>query len=90
MLDPAIAQVEFERTLSKFDARWISSLSWAKQDQATLSLQQSFSNGDSASLTSTLAKPLPTGGIAGITTSINYLNLASAPTNSQFIALSTS
>ncbi len=90
VLDPAIAQVEVERTLSKFDARWISSLTWAKQDQATLSLQQSFSNGDSASLTSTLAKPLPTGGIAGITTSINYLNLASAPTNSQFIALNTS
>ena len=90
VLDPAIAQAEVERSLSKFDARWISSMTWAKQDQATLSLQQSFSNGDSASLTTTLAKPLPTGGIAGITTSINYLNLASAPTNSQFIALSTS
>jgi len=90
VLDPAVAQAEVERSLSKFDARWISSMTWAKQDQATLSLQQSFSNGDSASLTSTLAKPLPTGGMAGITTSINYLNLASAPTNSQFIALTTS
>ena len=90
VLDPAIAQAEVERSLSKFDARWQSSITWAKQDQATLSLQQSFSNGDSASLTSTLAKPLPTGGMVGITTSMNYLNLASAPTNSQFIALSTS
>ncbi len=90
VLDPAIAQAEVERSLSKFDARWTSSMTWAKQDQATLSLQQSFSNGDSASLTSTLSKPLPTGGIAGITTSLNYLNLASAPTNSQFIALTTS
>jgi len=90
VLDPAITQAEVERSLSKFDARWISSMTWAKQDQATLSLQQSFSNGDSAALTSTLAKPLPTGGMAGITLSMNYLNLASAPTNSQFIALTTS
>ncbi len=90
VLDPAVAQAEVERSLSKFDARFTSSITWAKQDQATLSLQQSFSNGDSASLTSSLTKPLPTGGIAGITTSLNYLNLASAPTNSQFIALSTS
>lgn len=90
LLDPAIAQAEVERSLSKFDARWTTSMTWSKQDQATLSLQQSFSNGDSASLTSTLAKPLPTGGMAGITTSMNYLNLASAPTNSQFIALTTS
>ena len=90
VLDPAIAQAEVERSLSKFDARWSTSMTWSKQDQATLSLQQSFSNGDSATLTSTLAKPLPTGGMAGITTSMNYLNLASAPTNSQFIALTTS
>ncbi len=90
VLDPAITQAEVERSLSKFDARWISSMTWAKQDQATLSLQQSFSNGDSAALTSTLAKPLPSGGMAGITLSMNYLNLASAPTNSQFIALTTS
>ena len=90
VLDPAVAQAEVERSLSKFDARFTTSMIWAKQDQATLSLQQSFSNGDSASLTSSLTKPLPTGGIAGITTSLNYLNLASAPTNSQFIALSTS
>lgn len=90
VLDPAVAQAEVERSLSKFDARWISSMTWSKQDQATLSLQQSFSNGDSAALTSTLAKPLPTGGMAGITLSMNYLNLASAPTNSQFVSLSTS
>ncbi len=90
VLDPAITQAEVERSLSKFDARWVSSMTWAKQDQATLSLQQSFSNGDSAALTSTLAKPLPTGGMAGITVSMNYLNLASAPTNSQFISLTTS
>jgi len=90
VMDPAIASAEVERSLSKFDARWISSMVWQKQDQPTLTLQQSFSNGDSAALTSTLVKPLPTGGVAGITTSINYLNLSSPPQNSQFVSLNTS
>jgi outer membrane protein TolC len=89
-LDPAIAAAEAERVLSRFDARWISSMSWNKQDQATLTLQQSFSNGDNAAFTSTLAKPLPTGGVAGITVSMNYLNLSNPPANTQFVALSTS
>jgi outer membrane protein TolC len=90
VMDPAIASAEVERSLSKFDARWISSMVWQKQDQPTLTLQQSFSNGDTAALTSTLVKPLPTGGVAGITTSINYLNLSTPPTNTQFVALNTS
>ena len=91
VLDPALAAAEIERSLSKFDARWISSMSWNKQDQATLNIQQSFSNGDSAAFTSTLAKPLPTGGVAGITTSINYLNLATPPAaSSGFVTLNTS
>jgi outer membrane protein TolC len=89
-LDPAIAGAEVERALSKFDARWINSITWNKNDQPTLTLQQSFSNGDSATLSSTLAKPLPTGGVAGITFSTNYLNLSNPPQNTQFVALSTS
>src|SRR5262245_13507691 len=56
-LDPAVAGAEIERALSKFDARWINSITWNKNDQPTLTLQQSFSNGDSATLSSTLAKP---------------------------------
>jgi outer membrane protein TolC len=91
VLDPANAQANLERSLSKFDARWITSMSWQKQDQATLTLQQSFSNGDQAAFSSTLAKPLPSGGVAGITTSVNYLNLSTPPpANTGFVALSTS
>ncbi len=91
VLDPATAAAEVERSLSKFDARWITSMSWSKQDQATLTLQQSFSNGDNAAFNTTLAKPLPSGGAVGITTSINYLNLANPPAaNTGFVALSTS
>ncbi|HET6575019.1 MAG TPA: TolC family protein [Fimbriiglobus sp.] len=89
-LDRAVAGAEVERAVSKFDARWINSITWNKNDQPTLTLQQSFSNGDSASLSSTLAKPLPTGGVAGITFSTNYLNLSNPPTNTQFVTLNTS
>jgi outer membrane protein TolC len=89
-LDPAVAGAEIERALSKFDARWINSMTWNKNDQPTLTLQQSFSNGDSANLSSTLAKPLPTGGTAGITFSTNYLKLSNPPTNTQFVQLASS
>ncbi len=89
-MNPAIAHATVERALSKFDARWINSITWNKVDQPTLSLQQSFSNGDRANLTSTLAKPLPTGGVAGITVQTDYLNLSTPPSNPQFVALTTS
>lgn len=72
-IDPALAQADIERSLSKFDARWITSMQWQKIDQPVaaqfLSFQQSR---DAAQFSSTLAKPLPTGGIAGITTSVDY------------------
>lgn len=91
VLDPAVEATNVERSLSKFDARWVTSMSWNKQDQPTLTLQQSFSNGDNAAFSTTLAKPLPTGGVAGITTSVNYLNLSNPPpANTGFVSLSTS
>jgi outer membrane protein TolC len=90
-LDPAIASAEIERSLSKFDARWITSMTWQKVDQAlAATFQQSLNNGDTAAFSSTLAKPLPTGGTAGITYNMNYRNLASPPTNQAFGALPTS
>lgn len=72
-VDPAIAAVNLERSLSKFDARWINSLSWQKFDQPTAAQFLSFQNErDAANLTSTLAKPLPTGGVAAITFQTDY------------------
>ena len=89
-VDPAISAAEIERSLSKFDARWITSMSWNKNDSPTLTLQQSFSNGDSATLSSTIAKPLPTGGVAGIVFSTQYSKLAQPPSNTAFVSLVTS
>ena len=86
-LDPAVAAAEVERALSKFDARWINSMTWNKVDNPVLNFQQSFQNGDTAQLTSTLAKPLPTGGVAGITFATSYTKLATPPTQQGFSTL---
>ncbi|WP_168219193.1 TolC family protein [Limnoglobus roseus] len=85
VIDPAIVGANIERSLSKFDARWITSLTWAKNDQPVVNFQQQLTNGDSATLSSTFAKPLPTGGVAGITFSTDYrkFNQTSGAFNSQ-------
>lgn len=91
-LDPAIAGTEIERSLSKFDARFLTSMTWQKVDQAQpVAFQASLQNGDQATFSSTLAKPLPTGGLTGITFNTNYRNLsAPPPPGSAFAALPTS
>ncbi|MBN9120870.1 MAG: TolC family protein, partial [Planctomycetes bacterium] len=81
-VDPAVAQTEIERSLSKFDVRWVTSMQWQKVDQPVaaqfLSFQQSR---DAASFSSTLAKPLPTGGVVGITTSMDYSKFSQQAAN---------
>lgn len=80
-IDPAIVAADLERSLSKFDARWITSMQWQKIDQPTAVQFVSFQNSqDAAQLNSTLAKPLPTGGVAGITFSTNYSKFTSGAT----------
>jgi outer membrane protein TolC len=81
VLDPAVAQVDIERSVSKFDARFIGSMIWQNQDQPTPNLFSNFNVGDRSTLTTSLLKPLPTGGVAGITWSVDYTNLTNAPTN---------
>jgi outer membrane protein TolC len=76
-VDPALAAAEMERSLSKFDARWVNSVTWQKVDQPTPAQFLSFQNArDAANLTTTLAKPLPTGGVVGITASTDYSKFA--------------
>lgn len=80
--DPSISYLDIERSLSKFDARWINSMTWSKQDSPVASQFLQFqSQQDQAVWQSTLAKPLPTGGVAGITTSINYSKFSNVPSN---------
>src|SRR5262249_23699727 len=76
-LDPALAQASIERSLSKFDAIFQSSMSWNVVDRPIGTALDAFQAGrtgalnaiqsDNASFSALLAKPLPTGGTAGIT-----------------------
>ena len=78
-VDPAIAGAEVERSLSKFDTRWVTTMQWQKIDQPVAAQFVSFQQQrDAATLSSTLAKPLPTGGVAGITFSTDYSKFGSA------------
>lgn len=84
-LDPAIAAADIEGALSKFDARILTSMTWRKQDQAVANIFNNFNNGDFATLNAGLYKPLPTGGVAGITVDMNYSYLGAAPQGFQVI-----
>ena len=79
-LDPAIVGSDIEASLAKFDARWDTSMTWTTTDQPTGSnVLQSFQNGESATFRSQLLKPLPTGGVAGITFQTTYTFLTNPP-----------
>ncbi|MCE9531881.1 MAG: TolC family protein [Planctomycetes bacterium] len=84
-LDPAIIGADIEGALSKFDARWITSMTWQKVDTATANVLNNFNNGDTAAFTSGIFKPLPTGGLAGITYNTNYTKLSNPPGGFQVI-----
>jgi outer membrane protein TolC len=79
-LDPAIAGLNIESSLSKFDAVWTSSASWQATDRpvgTALDAFQAQAGTNSivqtdASVQTTLLKPLPTGGVAGITFGVPY------------------
>jgi outer membrane protein TolC len=81
-IDPATQANELERSLSKFDVQWINSLTWQKVDNPTAAQFLTFSSQyDSASISSTLVKPLPTGGVAAITFDTNYTKYQNPNTN---------
>lgn len=79
-LEPAVTGANIEASLAKFDARWVSTMTWQKTNTPTGgNFQQSFQNGDNASLSSQLLKPLATGGVAGITFNTTYTFLSNPP-----------
>lgn len=78
-LGPAVQGAGVEAALSKFDAKWVSQMLWQYTDQQVQGLT-SFNNGQRASFESSIIKPLATGGLAGITFSNTYTNLAQPPT----------
>jgi outer membrane protein TolC len=78
-LDPAVSQTDIEASLARFDAQWTTSMTWSATDQPLNGLNQ-FNTGESATIQTALLKPLPTGGVSGITFSTQYQNLTHPPT----------
>lgn len=77
--DPAIVAVDTEQSLAKFDTFWQTAMAWSRADRPIgTALDSFFGFGrtnieqDTANFSSALLKPLPTGGLAGITFSTDY------------------
>lgn len=77
--DPAELSNEIEASLAKFDAVWQTAMIWQKQDRPVGTALERFQAGfqtvierDVAQFQTRLVKPLPTGGVAGITFSTDY------------------
>ena len=81
-LDPASIGVGIDNALSKFDAVWVSSVSWQNTDRPIGTALDVFQSGGGtgvnaiqemdATASTSIVKPLPTGGVAGITFSTPY------------------
>jgi outer membrane protein TolC len=80
-LNNALIGTNIDRELARFDAQWTTSMNWTNTDELVQGLG-SFSNGMTGSLISTIAKPLPTGGVAGITFENDYRLLSRPPVGS--------
>jgi outer membrane protein TolC len=83
-LAPAVNAAILEGSLARFDPQWVSSMNWIVNDNPVQGLN-SFTNGEQANLSTSLVKPLPTGGTAGITFSANYLDLRTPPSGFFFL-----
>jgi outer membrane protein TolC len=77
--DPAIAAADIEQSLAKFDAFLQANMAWQKTDRPVgTALDTFFSNNrnaieqDIANFQTAIVKPLPTGGLAGITFNTDY------------------
>ncbi len=78
-MNPAINYAITEGALARFDAQYVTSMSWSNTDNLQQGLS-SFNNGHSAALASTLIKPFATGGVANVSFLANYTNLNNPPT----------
>lgn len=77
--DPAVSGANVERSLARFDAIWQSSMTWNKLDEPANNIifqGRGFTpevlQADRAQFRTGVTKPLPTGGLAGITFQTDY------------------
>lgn len=85
-LDPGYNAASIERALSRFDARWVTSMSWQKVDQPVAAQFLSFQQQrDAASFNTALIKPLPTGGFTQVSFGVDYSKFAANSTQAGFV-----
>ncbi len=79
-LDPAIVGTDIEASLSKFDARWNTNMTWQTTDLPVGgNFVQSFQNGTNAQFLSSIVKPLPTGGVSSVSLQMQHTFLSEPP-----------
>ncbi|MBY0522071.1 MAG: TolC family protein [Gemmataceae bacterium] len=80
-MDPAIQETDIEASLAKFDARWQTSVNWTNTDRPVGTALDTFQAArtnvrgiqlQDATFSTQLIKPLPTGGVSGITFRTDY------------------
>jgi outer membrane protein TolC len=79
-LQPAIADANVAASLARFDVQSFVNQTWRTFDEPVQGLN-SFQNGQNANLAFGLAKPLSTGGAAGLTWNTDYNNLSQPPSS---------
>jgi len=89
--DPAMLATETEQSLARFDAIWDSGFNWTRTNERSPFLAPTPSDDyllrnqiDTVGYQSSLLKPLPTGGVAGLIFNTTYTNQPGLP-NDQFI-----
>jgi outer membrane protein TolC len=89
--DPAMLATETEQSLARFDTIWDSGFNWMRTDRRSQALNPTPADElilkdklDAVGFRTSLLKPLPTGGLAGITFSTDYAFQDALPA-SQFV-----
>ena len=77
-LNPAIANAAMEASLARFDANWVTSMSWTNTDEFQQGLS-SFNNGQGASFNSSVVKAFADGSVGNVSFITNYTNLNTPP-----------
>ena len=89
--DPAMLNTEIQQSLARFDTIWDSGFNWKRTNELSGFLNPTATDNfllrnqfDAVGFNTSLLKPLPTGGVAGVTWSTDYENQAGVPSD-QFV-----
>jgi outer membrane protein TolC len=77
-LNPATASAAIEQSLARFDAQWVTSMTWNNTDELTQGLS-SFTNGMTGVMQSSIVKAMSAGGVVNVTVETDYRNLNQPP-----------